>query len=56
MGVRVAALYDVHANLPALDAVLAESDLAGADVVICGHTHLQFDFSASYESRVSSLA
>jgi predicted phosphodiesterase len=31
--VRVAALYDVHGNLPALDAVLAEVD---ADVVLFG--------------------
>jgi putative phosphoesterase len=31
--VRVAALYDVHGNLPALDAVLAEID---ADVILVG--------------------
>jgi predicted phosphodiesterase len=30
---QVAALYDVHGNLPALDAVLAEVD---ADVVLVG--------------------
>jgi diadenosine tetraphosphatase ApaH/serine/threonine PP2A family protein phosphatase len=28
---RVAALYDIHGNLPALE------------VVVCGHTHVQFD-------------
>ena len=28
---RVAALYDIHGNLPALE------------VVVCGHTHMQFD-------------
>jgi predicted phosphodiesterase len=33
---RVAALYDVHGNLPALEAVLADPRLAGADVVVCG--------------------
>jgi putative phosphoesterase len=34
---RVAVLSDVHANLPALDAVLAEPDVAAADlVVLCG--------------------
>lgn len=33
---RVAAIYDVHGNLPALDAVLAEPDVAGADVVLVG--------------------
>jgi predicted phosphodiesterase len=34
--VRVAALYDIHGNLPALEAVLAEPDVAGADVVVVG--------------------
>jgi predicted phosphodiesterase len=34
--VRVAALYDVHGNLPALEAVLAEVDAAGVDVVVFG--------------------
>src|SRR5919108_5314346 len=33
---RVAALYDVHGNLPALDAVLADADAAGADVLLVG--------------------
>jgi predicted phosphodiesterase len=33
---RVAALYDVEGNLPALDAVLAEVEREGADVVVCG--------------------
>jgi len=31
---RVAVLADIHANLPALDAVLAEPDVVGADVVV----------------------
>jgi predicted phosphodiesterase len=31
---RVAVLADIHANLPALDAVLAEPDVAGADAVV----------------------
>jgi putative phosphoesterase len=31
--VRVAALYDIHGNLPALDAVLADAD---ADVIVVG--------------------
>jgi diadenosine tetraphosphatase ApaH/serine/threonine PP2A family protein phosphatase len=34
--VRVAALYDVHGNLPALVAVLAEVEEAGVDAVVCG--------------------
>ncbi|MCP9487894.1 MAG: metallophosphatase family protein [Gaiellaceae bacterium MAG52_C11] len=33
---RVAALYDVHGNLPALEAVLAEVDAAGVDAIVCG--------------------
>ena len=33
---RVAALYDVHGNLPALGAVLAEPDVQSADVVLVG--------------------
>jgi predicted phosphodiesterase len=31
---RAAVLADIHANLPALDAVLAEPDVAGADAVV----------------------
>jgi predicted phosphodiesterase len=34
--VRVAALYDVHGNLPALEAVLADRRCASADTVVCG--------------------
>jgi predicted phosphodiesterase len=33
---RVAALYDIHANLPALEAVLAEPGVVAADVVVVG--------------------
>jgi putative phosphoesterase len=32
----VAALYDVHGNLPALEAVLAEVDVERADLILCG--------------------
>jgi predicted phosphodiesterase len=34
--VRVAALYDLHGNLPALRAVLAEVEAAGADLIVFG--------------------
>jgi predicted phosphodiesterase len=34
--VRVAALYDIHGNLPALDAVLAELAQDPVDAVVCG--------------------
>jgi len=33
---RVAALYDIHGNLPALDAVLREVRLAGVDRIVVG--------------------
>jgi predicted phosphodiesterase len=33
---RVAALYDIHANLPALDAVLVEVERAGVDRIVVG--------------------
>jgi len=33
---RVAALYDIHANLPALEAVLPEIREAGVDQVVVG--------------------
>ena len=33
---RVAALYDIHGNLPALEAVLREVRAAGADLVVIG--------------------
>jgi putative phosphoesterase len=34
--VRVAAIYDVHGNLPALTAVLAEVDALGVDAIVVG--------------------
>jgi predicted phosphodiesterase len=34
--VRVAALYDVHGNMPALSAVLAETDGLGIDAIVVG--------------------
>ncbi len=33
---RVAALYDIHANLPALEAVLEEVRAAAVDLVVVG--------------------
>jgi predicted phosphodiesterase len=33
---RVAALYDIHGNVPALDAVLADVEVAGADAIVWG--------------------
>jgi predicted phosphodiesterase len=34
--VRVAALYDIHGNVPALDAVLADVERAGVDEIVWG--------------------
>jgi putative phosphoesterase len=33
---RVAALYDIHANLPAFEAVLEEARGYGVDLIVCG--------------------
>ena len=33
---RVAALYDVHGNLPALEAVLGEVEVEGVDRIVVG--------------------
>jgi putative phosphoesterase len=49
---RVAALYDVHANLPALDAVLAEVD---ADVVVVGGDFVAGPWPAETYERLRSL-
>jgi predicted phosphodiesterase len=35
-GTRVAALYDIHGNLPALDAVLSELDAIDLDLIVIG--------------------
>jgi putative phosphoesterase len=36
MSMRIAALYDIHGNLPALEAVLEEVRAAGADLIVIG--------------------
>src|SRR5947208_203523 len=33
---KIAALYDIHGNLPALEAVLSEIDREGVDVIVIG--------------------
>ena len=33
---RIAALYDVHGNLPALEAVLADARCVAADLIVSG--------------------
>jgi putative phosphoesterase len=49
---RVAALYDVHGNLPALDAVLAEVD---ADVIVVGGDTVMGPQPAETLERLRSL-
>jgi putative phosphoesterase len=49
---RVAALYDIHGNLPALDAVLAEVD---ADVVVVGGDTVAGPAPAETLERLRSL-
>jgi putative phosphoesterase len=50
--VRVAALYDIHGNLPALDAVLGEVD---ADVIVVGGDFALGPWPAETVERLRSL-
>jgi putative phosphoesterase len=50
---RVAALYDIHGNLPALDAVLAEVE---ADVILVGGDFVAGPWPAETLERLRSLA
>lgn len=52
---RVAALNDIHGNLPALEAVLAEVEREGADVVVCGGDVVGGPFPAEVFDRLTSL-
>jgi predicted phosphodiesterase len=51
--VRVAALYDVHANLPALDAVLA--DVPDDALIVLGGDHVYGPFPAQTLARLQGL-
>jgi len=53
--VRVAALYDVHGNLPALDAVVADARCATADVVVCGGDLVAGPFPSECLDRLEAL-
>ncbi len=52
---RVAALYDIHGNLPALEAVLAELEREGIDAIVCGGDVVGGPFSVEVFDRVKSL-
>jgi Icc-related predicted phosphoesterase len=51
----VAAIYDIHANLPALDAVLEEIDRLGVDRVIVGGDVLPEPMPCETLSRLLTL-
>jgi predicted phosphodiesterase len=53
--VRVAALYDIHGNLPALEAVLAEVEQEGVDLIVGGGDVVTGPFSAEVFDRLTSL-
>ena len=52
----VAALYDVHGNLPALDAVLADEAFARADAVVVGGDVAAGPLPAEVLDRLAALA
>ena len=52
---RVAALYDIHANLPALEAVLGEVEAAGVDRVLVGGDVVAGPFPAESLDVLRSL-
>jgi putative phosphoesterase len=52
----VAALYDVHGNLPALEAVLADDAFAGADAVVVGGDVAAGPLPGEVLDRLAALA
>jgi putative phosphoesterase len=52
---RIAALYDIHGNLPALDAVLAEVRAAGVDRVVVGGDVVPGPMPAECLDRLAAL-
>jgi predicted phosphodiesterase len=54
--VRVAAIYDVHGNLPALEAVLADIDAEGVDAVMSGGDLVAGPFPADTLALLESRA
>lgn len=52
---RVAALYDVHGNLPALEAVLEDVDREGVDHVVFGGDAVSGPWPAETLARIESL-
>jgi putative phosphoesterase len=52
---RIAALYDVHGNLPALEAVLAEVERESVDTVVCGGDVVFGPYPAECLARLREL-
>ena len=52
---RVAAISDVHGNLPALEAVLAEIDAEGVDAIVCGGDLVGGPFSVEVFDRLAAM-
>ncbi len=52
---RIAALYDIHANLPALEAVLAEVERAGPDLIVIGGDFVAGPMPAQTLDRLQGL-
>ena len=52
---RVAALYDIHGNLPALEAVLAEAEDVGTEAVVFGGDVVGGPFSAEVYDRATAV-
>jgi predicted phosphodiesterase len=53
--VKVAALFDVHGNLPALEAVLADPRCAGVDVLVSGGDLVVGPYPAECLERLEAL-
>jgi putative phosphoesterase len=53
--VKVLALYDIHGNVDALDAVLADPRAAGADVVVVGGDAVPGPFARATLDRLEAL-
>ena len=52
---RIAALYDIHANLPALDAVLRDVRAAGVDLIVVGGDAVPGPMPSETVSRLLAL-
>jgi putative phosphoesterase len=52
---RILALYDIHGNIEALDAVLADPRAAGADAVVVGGDAVPGPFARAVLDRLASL-